>query len=44
MKLRYALVVGTIILAMVAGLKWLDDNDFFGNPLDKVPSVDINPK
>jgi len=44
MKLGRAIVVGTIILAMVAGLKWLDDNGYFGNPIDKIPSVDINQK
>ena len=33
-----------IILAMVAGWRWLDVNGYLSNPMDKVdiPSVEIN--
>jgi len=42
MKLSRAIVIGTIILAMVAGLRYCDQQGYFSNPMDKVPSVDIN--
>ena len=42
MKLSRAIVVGVIILAMVAGIRQCDKDGWFDNPLDKVPSVDIN--
>lgn len=40
-KLRHIIAVVAII-AMVAGWKWLDDNGYLSNPLDRVPSVEIN--
>lgn len=34
-------VVVVIILAMVWGWKWLDDNGYLGNPIDRIPSVEF---
>lgn len=45
MKITFGKVVAfVIVLAMIAGLRECDRQGWFGNPLDKVPSVDINPK
>jgi len=30
-----------VIVMMVAGWRWLDNHGYLGNPLDKVPSVEI---
>lgn len=43
MKITVGKVVAlVVILAMVAGLRECDKQGWFNNPMDKVPSVDIN--
>lgn len=42
MKITLGKVVAVVaIVAMVAGWKWLDDNGYLGNPLDKMPTVQL---
>lgn len=45
MKITVGKVVAVVvILLMVAGLRECDKQGWFGNPMDKIPSVNINEK